>query len=299
MARIAPGWLVAVTAVLLLPGCRWPWRGGPGSKSLADCRRLMQQGLAAAEREQHRQAESLLAEAVDTCPSDPDARRHYAETLWERGARPDAIAQLEEALRLDPEDASLHARLAEMYLETGRADRARRHAEQALDLNPGRSAAWAIRGRVMRAVDHPQQALADYHRALANAPDDQQILLEMAELYRQLNRPRRALATLHRLADTYSPGEEPQQVLYLTGLAQMALGRYEDAVDSLSSAIVRDRPTPELFYRLGEAELLAGRPGRATAAAQQALALAPDHGPSRNLLGRLRMARQPRAPSRR
>ena len=38
-----------------------------------------------------------------------------------------------------------------------------------------------------------------------------------------MNHPERALETLQSLADCYTPAEEPQQVLYLSGLAYLAL----------------------------------------------------------------------------
>jgi tetratricopeptide (TPR) repeat protein len=145
----------------------------------------------------------------------------------------------------------------------------------------------------MRASGQQRQALADYLRALGYAPGDNKILLEVAELYRQLDQPERALQTLQVLADSYAPGEEPQQVLYLTGLAYTALGRHGDAVDSFSAALLRDKPTPEILYRLGEAELLAGRIDEAANVAQQALVLDPQHKPSRELQNRIELARHP------
>ncbi len=291
--------IMTLLAAVPLTGCRLPGREGPVSESLATCRELSQQGIAAAERGQHRQAEALLANAVASCAVDPEARRHYAETLYRRGARQEAIAQLEEAGRLASQDAALRVRLAEMHLSAGQMQHARQSAEHALDLNPKLPAAWAIRGRVMQTNGELRQALADYHRALGYAPNDQQILLQVAELLRQLNRPQRALAALHSLSDTYSPGDEPQQVLHLMGLAYMALGRHEDAVESLSQAVIRDRPTPEIYHRLGEAEWLAGRPVEAAAAARHALALQPQHRPSRELLDRIHLAQQGNVPPRR
>ena len=92
----------------------------------------------------------------------------------------------------------------------------------------------------MRAAGQPREALADYLRALSYAPNDRAILREIAELHRQLNQPERALQTLQTLADTYPPGEEPGQVLYLMGLAYVALGRYDDGVESLSAAVTRE-----------------------------------------------------------
>ncbi len=245
------------------------------------------------ERGQQQQAETLLAKAVKVCPSDPEARRNYAETLWLHGSQTEAIAQMEEVTRNGCEDATFWTRLAEMYLAAGRADAAELSVQQALDLDPKLASAWAVRGRAMLASGQPRQALADYLRALGYAPGDSKILLEVAELYRQLDQPERALQTLQVLADSYAPGEEPQQVLYLTGLAYTALGRPGDAVDSFSAALIRDKPTPEILYRLGEAELLAGHQDEALNVVQQALAIDPQHQPSRDLLNRIELARRP------
>ncbi len=183
------------------------------------------------------------------------------------------MAQLEEACRLAGEDASLWARLAEMRLASGQPESARQAAEQALNLDPKLPNAWAIRGGVMRAVGQPREALADYLHALSYAPNDRAMLREIAELHRQLNQPDRALQALQTLAETYPAGEEPGQVLYLMGLAYVALGRYEDGVESLSAAVTRGKPTAEMFCQLGEAQLLAGHPAEAAEAARQALAL--------------------------
>ncbi len=264
-----------LSVAALSAGCRLPGREGPVSQSLATCREYSQKGIAAAERGRHTSAEALLAKAVEACAVDPEARRHYAEALFCRGAREEAIAQLEEASRLASEDATLQVRLAEMHLAGGNVRAAGQNAEYALDLNPKLAAAWAIRGRVMHANGQVQQALADYHRALGYAPDDREVLLAVAELYRQRDEPQRAIVVLHRLSDTYPPGDEPQQVLYLTGLAQLAMGRPDRAVESLSRAGLREKPTPEVLYRLGEAELLAASQGKSSAAAQRAVAQRP------------------------
>jgi predicted Zn-dependent protease len=107
-----------------------------------------------------------------------------------------------------------------------------------------------------------------------------------------LNQPDRALHTLQTLADTYSPGEEPGQVLFLMGMAYSALGRQDDSVESLKGAVARGKPTPEMFFGLGQAELLAGHSTEAAAAARQALSLQPQHQPSRELLTRIELAQR-------
>ena len=284
--------IVLGAALALHSGCRLPGRDGPVSQSLAESRQLSRQGVAAMERGQQQQAESLLAQAVKVCPTDPEARRNYAETLWLHGSQAQAIAQMEEVARTGAADAALHTRLAEMYLAAGRTDAAGQSVRQALDIDPKLSSAWAVQGGIMRASGQPRQALADYLRALGYAPGDSKILLDIAELYRQLDQPERALQTLQMLADSYAPGEEPQHVLYLTGMAYAALGRNHDAIASYSAALMREKPTPEILFRLGEAELLAGRPDDAAGAAQQALTIDPRHQPSRDLLNRIDIARR-------
>ncbi|NUQ63019.1 MAG: tetratricopeptide repeat protein [Pirellulales bacterium] len=280
-------------------GCRLPAWSHPVSRPLATSRQLCQQSLTAVERGQWQEAESLLAQAVKSCPEDPDSRRQYAEVLWHRGAREEAVAQLLEAGEQSPDDASLRVRAAEMQLELGNLELAYQSAQVALELDSNLAGAWSVSARIKRARGMPRQALADFHRALQFDPLERDVLLEVAELYQQMNQPERALVTLQSLADSYPPGEEPQKVLFLEGLACSALGRYDDAVEKFTAAVARDKPTAEILCRLGEAELAAGRPARAAAAAHEAIALAPDYQPGRELMGRIELAMQPGPPRRR
>ncbi len=73
---------------MLAGGCRIPGLGGPVSDSLANSRQLSQQGIAALDRGQQSEAERLLAKAVAACPTNAEARRDYAESLWQRGRGP-------------------------------------------------------------------------------------------------------------------------------------------------------------------------------------------------------------------
>jgi predicted Zn-dependent protease len=132
--------------------------------------------------------------------------------------------------------------------------------------------------------------LDDYHHALGLAPEDRDTRLAIAEVYRRLDKPQRALNMLQGLADTYTPGEEPQQVLYLEGLAYRALGRYDEAIDALSVACHRGPGSPELYYQLARSQFKAGNLVAAEDAARQALALEPHHQPSQDLLSQIQLA---------
>lgn len=274
-------------ALAVLAGCRLPGREGPVPQALLTSRHYAQQGVSAMERSEWGPAEKMLAKAVEACPADAEARRNYAEALWHRGAKRDAVVQLELAARAAQDDAGLHVRLAQMRLELGQIGAAHAEVEQALQLEPKSADAWATRGNVMQASGNARQALADYHRALGIATEDRKLLLQIAELHRSLGEPQRSLVALQSLADTYPTGEEPQQVLYLTGLAYSALDRNDDAVDAFSAAILRGGPNAELLAQLGESQRRLGHFVEAAAAAREALALAPDHRPSLDLLSRI------------
>lgn len=232
-------------------------------------------------------AQSLLAEAVTVSPSDIDARRNLAEALWQKGAYRDAAVQMEAAVRLDPRHAPTVVRAGEMLLAVGAADRAMQRAEQALRLDSNVAGAWALRGRLYRQRGELDRALADMHQALRFAPNDPTALLEVAQIQLELGKPQRSLSTLHCLLDVYPAGEEPQQVLWLEGLAYGSLGRHQEAVTSLAAASQRGDAQPDLLFQLAQAEQLAGYRDAATNTLRRALALDDSHEASRVMLAQL------------
>lgn len=220
-----------------LSGCRLLPRTTPAPAELAQARRLANEGLAAADRNELEQAERLLDSAVRSCPADVEARQHYAEVLWERGERLAAIDQIATAVRHSPGDAELCIVAAGMYVEIGLLDDARRLADEATRLAPGSAAAWHVHGQVALARGQDREALADYHRGLALDPDDRGLLLDTATVYRRLGRPQRVLATLAILGETYGADKVPADVLVLEGMAQESLGRTGDAIASYRRAV--------------------------------------------------------------
>jgi tetratricopeptide (TPR) repeat protein len=272
-------------------GCNIPGRGGPVSGELLSCRQLTQRGISAVDRGEFDKAEAYFNQAVQTCGVDCEARRQYAEALWRRGASAEAIAQLDEAIRLSSDDPLLLVRSGEMHLARGQIEPALAMANQAVDLDPGSPRGWVLRGRALQQAGDLRPALADYHRALGCEATNRDALLEVAELHRRLGQPQRALIALQTLAETYPFGEEPQHVFYLTGLAYGALGRHDEASENLQAA-ARVKPTPEILYRLAEAEWNAGRLIPARQAATQALAMEPQHAASQQLLSQLAVAEQ-------
>ena len=99
---------ISVAAVLLLSvaaaGCRLVPRNGPAPEQLAEARRLSNLGLSATDSGDLIKAEGLLEQAVQRCPTDVDARKHYARVLWERGEKMEAGGQIGEALARPAQD---------------------------------------------------------------------------------------------------------------------------------------------------------------------------------------------------
>jgi len=288
------GWVLL--GLVWAGGCRLLQPASPVERTLLTSRQLTRQAMAALAQQQWDEAVGLAGQAVETCSADVDARQVYAEALWAKGLRQEAIAQMAQLIQLAPEDAWVQARMAQMELELGRLVQARQYANQALERNPQLTEAWIVRARVARHLGDFRAALADYQRALAYAPNQREVLLEVAELYRATKQPDRALAALHRLADTYAPGEEPAQLLYLQGLTYIELGRYPEAAEQLALAIQRGGASADWLYQLAQAQAAARQWSQADQTLRQALALDPTHRGSRELLNRLESLRAAQNP---
>jgi tetratricopeptide (TPR) repeat protein len=256
-------------------------------ESIAACRQLSRDAVAAMELGQWDESRSLLQEAISTSPTDIDARRHLAEVLWLTGDQRDAVLQMEAAVRLDPRNAPTVVRSGEMLLAIGAVDSAAERAQQAIALDAKLAGAWALRGRVFRQRDEPLRALADLQQALRFSPHSTDVLLDTAEVQFQMGRTERSLTTLHHLLDVYAPGEEPQRALWLEGLAYQALNRPDDAIESLYAASLRGTPHADLLYQLALAEQTAGQAAAAANTVRQALSVDNEHRLSRVLLAQL------------
>ncbi|MFM1996073.1 MAG: hypothetical protein RLZZ111_460 [Planctomycetota bacterium] len=267
MARASP--VLVCALALVATGCRFLPRSGPVPQNVADTRRLCNEGLSAVDRNDLLRAESLLERAVKNCPTDVDARRHYADVLWQRGERMEAVTQIAEALRLSPGDTGLCIDGGRMYMELGLLDDADRLTREAVRSAPRSDQAWRLHAQVALARGRPEDALADLHRALALAPDDRELILETAEVYRRLGRPQRALATLAILGESYPPNQTPPQVLALEGMAQEALDRPADALESYRQAVSRGLAAPDIAARMAELENRAAQPRPETAVAAE------------------------------
>ena len=272
-------------ALLVLPmalGCssfsrRWQ------QDEVVFARQIAQRGMDAVDAGNWQRAEEFFAQAVEVCPVDERVQARYADALWHRGSRKDALEHMKEAVRLSGGEPELVVRLGEMYLETGDLQRASNSAEQVILSGRQLSSAYRLRGDVRQRQGKSDEALADYHRALAMQPQYPEVQMAIAAVYYQQDRPQRALSTLQALAGSYPSGEEPVALLYWQGLACKALGRPEQAVMHLAQAEGRGLQSADLLYSLAEARQLAGDPVAAQQTLQRAIELEPTHPDAQRL----------------
>jgi tetratricopeptide (TPR) repeat protein len=289
---VSHGALVTIALALLASaGCRTLAHKGPVPEQVANCRQLSSQARTSMEKGDWGNAETLLSKAIQANPSDSEARRRYADSLWHRGAKDAAIAQLEMARAKERNDGPLAIQLGQMYLSLGKIDASERLAADALAIDSKQAAAWLLRGQVYETKGDVRSALTDYQRAAGYSADDPSVKMRIAVAYRKLGEPERALVALDAFLENCDQGAGSQLALYERGLAQTALGRTVDAVDSFRLAAKNGSMDPDLWCRLAQAEQACGRADLAEAAVVRALALDPTYPLGQELQSRLTASR--------
>ena len=262
-------------AFFVIGGCTGLRRMGPVRQDVMLARQLSQQGMDAWQHGQPQRAEAIFQQAVESCPNDVEARCRLAECLWERGARQQAIEHLSRAVEMSGErDASMLIQLGQMQLALGDLGEASRLAESALRSAPQNEAAWRLHATVLERQGRVLEALDSYYRSLSYDAHDSDTLLAVAELHHQLGRPSRTLATLQQLDNSSVGGVSKRRVWELRGLAQQQVGRYDEAVESLTKAVELGPPSAELLGQLAEVHWQLGHGELARRALRDAFLLA-------------------------
>ena len=132
--RVVGLWLLTCpVAIWMASGCMSTRHQKIVPESVATCRQLARDGISAMELGNYDQACTLLQNAVETSPTDIDARRQLAEALWQMGRQQAAVVHMEAAVRLDPTHAPTLVRAGEMLHSSGNEKRA---------LGTGRTSHW-------------------------------------------------------------------------------------------------------------------------------------------------------------
>jgi serine/threonine-protein kinase len=224
-------------------------------------------------------ARETLGELERLLPGDVRVLERRALLMGAQGRPAEARALMREAVRLNPSVKRLY-NLAQMEIQQGRFADAREHLDLLLQRSPGNDLGLSLLATVELSHGDLQRAVTLYEGLVRRSPG----LTELSNLgvaYFALGRYGDAVQTYH-LALKKAPGNPA----YLLNLADSywLMGRRADALavyGQVLGAVAADPAAGSPAMLTVKAQALAhlGRGPEAVAAVQEALRLAPTHGP--------------------
>ena len=177
----------------------------------------------------------LLREAVSRQPSNVAALELMAEAAVRTGRWQDAEFALKSALGLQPDNLNLKLRLGGVYLAKDEPSAARDIFQELTESYPHSDRAWAALGLLdARLSSNDGRALSELERALEENPLLPEAQLAYGELLLAGGEPAAALQAFEAARNLLQ--DDPQLEARM-GQAQLALGKDEEALGHLRSAI--------------------------------------------------------------
>ena len=279
---------VLAFAVTSTSGCRIWHRGwGLSSASTIASRQYVQQAVESLQQNDPTDASQKLELAIETNPENAEARAMYADVLWKRGQRSEAIAEMERAVKNAEMTPNELIKLAWMYFEENDLANAARWVEKGLKRDAAIADGWLLRGKIDEARGKNREAIAAYHQAIYYNPEDYRANLMLSNVYLKARQPQRALETIQGISSKFAPNQEPVEVVYAEGMALYSLQRYSDATAYFAAAAAKNPRNPRFLEMLADAQFRAGQYDNALQTAQAGMKLEPQSEPCREILSQL------------
>ena len=141
-----------------------------------------------------------------------DSYNYLAQSLLSLNRPDDAIKAYQQAIKQDPTNDSYHASLGDIYFSVGRYDDAAAEYNQAVRINPSSADDWYALGQA----------------------------------YEQTGNYAGAEQAFNKIR-----GQSPEEAAFGLGQTYHLMGRYDDAVSELQSAIAIDPTQKNSYYELG------------------------------------------------
>ena len=132
---------------------------------------LYQQGIAAYDRGNLSEAESIFSQVVKIDPNNADAYIYLGIALRKQGKLDQAIAAYEKAIQLDSNDALAYYNLGLALRQQGKLDQAIANYEKAIQLDPDFALAYNNLGIALADQGKLDEAIASYEKAIQLDPD--------------------------------------------------------------------------------------------------------------------------------
>lgn len=233
---------------------------------------ILQRALAAHQRGQLAEAESLYRAALNDAPDHFDALNLMGVLLAQRGESASAAELIGRAVAINPNDPSANANLGKVLLHLGRHAEALACYDRILAGNPGSVDSLCNRGNALAALGRRDEALASYDRAAALQPGSAGVHFNRGNLLIELKRYGEALAGYER-ALALAP--DSVDVLVNRGNTLRQLRRLDDALASYDRALAKAGDRADVLVNRGNTLREMQRLDEALASYDRALAVKP------------------------
>ncbi len=215
---------------------------------------------------------SLLKKATTKAPSSPLVHRYYAQALWRKGLRREALVSWERALHLRPDLWEVRSELADAYLQARRPKKALKVVRQQLHLVPKDERAHLKLAQLLWKMGRRKEAIRTLERATKSVPEPQ-IFLQLSLYLSQTKQAQKALAVLQRGVEALPKSAELRIAL---AKALSKHDHHEEAIEHLMEAVKLRPDDFSLKLLLAKEQLKAKRREEARKVLEQILAKAPE-----------------------
>ena len=185
----------------------------------------------------HQEAVEVLARALSSDPTTPDAHVLMAACLLELGRPKDALPHAEMAVSLEPVEASPQLILSATLLTLRRRTRALRTAQEAVRLSPEGARGHIQVAEVLLAMRRRRAARNAAERAVRLEPDSPEAYDALGRVALAQNKSRAAEAAFRKALEL--DAESPASLNNL-GVAAQQEGRLREAVNLFASSVRSD-----------------------------------------------------------
>jgi tetratricopeptide (TPR) repeat protein len=268
----------ALAAAILAAAAVSPLRAGKSAEVRTESFRLLNEGVAAYNRGEYKEAAEKLGASASMALN--SYRAYYFLGLALIGDRraSEAVDALTVALDLDPSQMLAHVAMGDAQLKRGDAAEAAAAYYRALKLRSEFAPALDGIARTYEAQEDDEKALAFFRRAIASNKGYAESYVHLGDLYLRQGRVADAIRLLLE-AVTIRPDFAPG--LNRLALAYNRLGLQNEAVATIRKAISLEPKSADHRATLGLIQLALGLPAGAEASFKEALALEPGHIPAR------------------
>jgi len=203
---------------------------------------LMMLGILHAQRDNYREAERLLGEALKLNPDDDSAQFNYGNVLLGLQRFDDAFAIFDKVLALNPAMAAAHLNRGNILMSRKRFMEAIACFDAAIRINPNYAEAYCNRGQALEEIKRFDEALASCEKALALNPRNAEFHAARANILHRLKHDEDALIGLST-ALSLQPANASFQ--YNRGNLLFELKRFAEAFDAYDKTLAL---APDLEY---------------------------------------------------